>query len=259
MIRVFFFIILLLATPGYAVESPITYSRGNILITTATSPHLFDAEIRDAENAARSPGWFNYAVPEAKKAAMLTHARPVVARVSSADGFAAVDVLFVDKYGAIRQIAPNLVPAELAEPISSEAPMLAVIYLKAGTVAALNIQPNDSVSHAIFAKKPVVITEAAPVAPALAGSAPLPWKTETTTPPETKDLPETGDLMVASPPEPPTTASNRRPVNTAPPEPPVKFDGPTPQQEMDAARKREVLVERVLRQPVQEVMPKAAP
>jgi uncharacterized membrane protein (UPF0127 family) len=275
----------LLPLPALAVESPITYARGDILIEGKGTPLMFNAEIRDAENAARSPGWFNYAVPDAKKAAMLTHVRPAIARVTSADGYAPVDVLFVDMYGNIREIMPSIVPAELTEPIASREPVLAVIYLKSGTVASANIRPGDHVSHAIFAKKPVILTEEN--TPAEAPTAALP---DAATPPvasatdgasitaifptdATKPLvpagKKTGELMVFAPPSTvPVTSDKPAIAATAPvgnPQPAGAAQaaapsttppaGPTPEQEKEAMEKRDILVERVLRQPSQQINP----
>lgn len=250
---------------AFAVESPITFARGDILIETKSQPLLFNAEIRDAENAARSPGWYNYAVPDAKKAAMLTHIRPSIARVTTADGFAPVDILFVDTYGIIRQIMPSLVPAELSEPVSSTEPVLAVIYLKSGTALKAGIQPGNHVSHAIFAKKPVVLTEEN--TPAIPAATPPATDTSQASPitalfpsdPAKPLVPagkKTGDLMVLSPTAPAPVQSATPPVKAlTPPAAPVNQIGPTPEQEKEAAAKRDLLVERVLRNPSQQIAP----
>lgn len=68
-----------------------------------------------------------------------------------------VDVLFVLDDGVIERIAPELVLPELAEPLTSDKPIRAFIFLKDGMVKQSDIRPGDSVEGAVFKTRPVIL------------------------------------------------------------------------------------------------------
>lgn len=63
-----------------------------------------------------------------------------------------LDILFVNADGKVHHIAENTKPLSL-DTISSEGNVLAVIELKAGTTARLNIRPGAQVIHPAFSPK----------------------------------------------------------------------------------------------------------
>lgn len=60
-----------------------------------------------------------------------------------------LDIIFIDKFGVIRNIATDTVPLSLT-PIPSNGPVLGVLELNAGTSMALHIKPGDIVLNRIF-------------------------------------------------------------------------------------------------------------
>ncbi len=67
-----------------------------------------------------------------------------------------VDILTINRQGLIEEILPNIVPANLDSQAAVDSPVLAVMYLKAGTVDKENIKPKDRVKHTIFSPAPEI-------------------------------------------------------------------------------------------------------
>ncbi len=82
---------------------------------------------------------------------------PEVASLTSANLLAHVDVLFIMEDGLITKIAPDLSLPGLTEPIGSEKPLHAFLFLKAGTAKASDIKPGDHVASSMFRAHPVVL------------------------------------------------------------------------------------------------------
>lgn len=120
-------------------------------------PLAFTAEVREGRAASQMPGWFSFASLREGQAALLLYADPVIAEIGASSDYAPVDVLFLNIYGEIMQIAPKLIPAELESPIRAGEPVTAVMYLKGGSTEALGIAPGDRVEHTAFKKRPVVV------------------------------------------------------------------------------------------------------
>lgn len=188
-----FLIVIFCAVSAHAAEAPLFYSRTTLVIRIKSPPEgasptaAIDTELRDAQTAARTPGWYNFATLKEYKGALAAYAEPTDVIINKANEFAPVDVLFLDAYGIIAQIAPNLIPAELQEPVESVAPVLAMLYLKGGSCTKLGIKPGDTVQHKMFRKKPEVLTAptAQPPQPALA-PAPAPVMPVSQNPPMEK-------------------------------------------------------------------------
>lgn len=181
--------LLLPCLPAAAEQAALMYMHSTLLIrmkspADTTAPNAaFNAEIRDAISIARTPDWYNFATLADGHASVQAYPAPSAVTIRASNEFAPVDILMVDAYGAVTQILPAIVPAELAEPIVAQQPALAVIYLKGGTVTRFNIQPGDQVEHGMFRKKPQVLTaqpapppvSEAPVPAAPPPPLPLPW------------------------------------------------------------------------------------
>ena len=71
--------------------------------------------------------------------------------------FSAVDILYMASDGKIVQIVPSIVPSEIAEPITTSKPVIAMLLLQAGECEKLDILPGDRVEHALFKAKPKVL------------------------------------------------------------------------------------------------------
>ncbi len=67
------------------------------------------------------------------------------------------DVLFINHTGKIHAIVPDLVLGELTDPLEITGRIKAVLYLKAGTVKAMDIKPGDRVEHALFKPSPLIL------------------------------------------------------------------------------------------------------
>jgi uncharacterized membrane protein (UPF0127 family) len=112
-----------------------------------------NAEVTDpswiiAQNNLRDDYGILYLYPEA-----------VQAKIEKSDNKNAYDILFVDSYGTIHAIAKNIVPAFLIEPLESNRPTKALLYLNSGVATALDIQLQDTVKHTLFPKKPDMVSE----------------------------------------------------------------------------------------------------
>ena len=68
-----------------------------------------------------------------------------------------LDILFVNEQGAILQIMPEVILADLHKEVYANKPVKALIYLNGGEVKAHGIQPGWVVSHALFQPDPTVM------------------------------------------------------------------------------------------------------
>lgn len=150
---------------AHAAPLSLLYSRSPVVVELQKPPKpdapaavALDVELRDAQSAAGSPDWFNFTAPGAYKGVMAVYGAPHPLTIYASNNYAPVDMLFVDEYGAIVQIAPGIVPAELKDPIVCETPVLALLYLNGGAAASFGIQPGDTLTHTLFKKKPAVLT-----------------------------------------------------------------------------------------------------
>lgn len=82
---------------------------------------------------------------------------PAQAQLKSSNLLGKVDVLFVKEDGIIDKIAPDLSLPELTEPLDSDKPIHAFIFLKDGAAQAADIRPGDSVEGSVFKAPPVVL------------------------------------------------------------------------------------------------------
>ena len=96
--------------------------------------------------------------PFTDKEGMMMMVDPVqIAELKSSNLFGKIDVLFVSEDGVISKIAPNLTLSELAEPVSSEKPIKAFIFLKNDMARISDIKPNDIIENPIFKSHPIIL------------------------------------------------------------------------------------------------------
>lgn len=68
-----------------------------------------------------------------------------------------VDVLFVLEDGIIEKIAPELSLRDLAEPLTSEKPIHALVFLGSGMAQSSDIKPGDRIDAAFFKTHPIIL------------------------------------------------------------------------------------------------------
>ena len=136
-----------------------------------------DVEIRDAALLYNQSGWYNLSSPSDTQGVFMVFSAPTMAPISASAQYAPLDVLMIDKEGAIKQIAPKLMLTELTEDIYPKEPVLAFLFMRGGACAKHSIQPGDHVEYKIFKKPPAVLS--IPTTPA---TAPQPVATPLPTP-----------------------------------------------------------------------------
>jgi uncharacterized membrane protein (UPF0127 family) len=82
---------------------------------------------------------------------------PQQASLNAARLLAKVDVFFINEDGIITKIAPDLALSTLDEPINSDNPLHAFLFLKAGMSKTNDIKPGDRVESSFFKKHPIVL------------------------------------------------------------------------------------------------------
>lgn len=92
-----------------------------------------------------------------KEGMMMLVDPPASAALKSANLLGNIDILFVLEDGTIEKIAPNLALNELVEPLTSEKPVRAFIFLKAGQAQASDIRPGDRIDNPLFKNHPVIL------------------------------------------------------------------------------------------------------
>ena len=92
-----------------------------------------------------------------KEGMMMLVEPPAPAALKSANLIGKIDILFILEDGIIEKIAPNLALNELGEPLTSEKPVRAFVFLKAGQAQASDIRPGDRVDNPWFRTHPVIL------------------------------------------------------------------------------------------------------
>jgi uncharacterized membrane protein (UPF0127 family) len=118
------------------------------VIVTATGRHLFHVEV--ATTPAQMERGLMFRKHLAADGGMLFEfGSPTVARMWMHDTLIPLDMLFVDGKGRIVNIAERAHPLSDAV-IAAAAPVRAVVELKGGTAARLDIKPGDRVLSRFF-------------------------------------------------------------------------------------------------------------
>lgn len=81
---------------------------------------------------------------------------PSIVSVPVMKVYTPVDVLFVVDDGAIAQIMPSVVLADIQQNLQARVPIKAFLFLKSGEAAARDIRPHDIVAGTMFAAAPNV-------------------------------------------------------------------------------------------------------
>ncbi len=88
---------------------------------------------------------------------MLAFGAPTIAPLPMFRVQQATDVLFVDDTGLILQIYPGHIPMDVTREIYADKPIKALLYVKAGLVAARDIRPKDRVQSRVFTPPPPIL------------------------------------------------------------------------------------------------------
>lgn len=117
-------------------------------IKSADATHEFTVEIaNDSEEI--SYGLMHRESLDSDKGMLFDFGQPREAAMYMKNTLIPLDMLFLTSDGRVEMIARNTVPGSLRT-ISPGMPVKGVLELNAGTAAALNIQPGDTVVHPIF-------------------------------------------------------------------------------------------------------------
>lgn len=92
-----------------------------------------------------------------KEGMMIPLEIPATITLQSSSLFGKTDILFVLEDGLIDSIAPEISLRDLTEPLASNKPVRAVIFLKSGMVRSSDIRPGDRVVADIFKHHPVIL------------------------------------------------------------------------------------------------------
>ncbi len=125
--------------------------------TTPRATHIFNVEIRPEQAFIQNAGMFTQPVLDGKHGIMAVLDQPGLVPVIGDNIYTAFDILFVNAYGKIVQIAPEVNLSELYGEITPKEPVRAFIYLQAGICKKLDIRPGDIVAHETFRKSPTII------------------------------------------------------------------------------------------------------
>lgn len=122
----------------------------------AFTQHRFNVEVRP-EDALKLDYIHALTALRADSGVMIAFSAPTIAPLPYFRIQQATDVLFISNEGVVLQIYPGHVPIQITQEIYAERPIKALLYLKAGTVQARNIRPQDVVQSRTFSPPPPLL------------------------------------------------------------------------------------------------------
>jgi uncharacterized membrane protein (UPF0127 family) len=127
-------------------------------IVTSKRQHQFYITINNAQ--ALEADWIvDMAEIHDDYGVMYVFSTPNPASIPPSESEQAYDILFLNGYGQIITIAESIEAAKLAEPITVERPVKALMYLEAGTAKRRGISVSDRVIHPLFPEPPSILTD----------------------------------------------------------------------------------------------------
>jgi hypothetical protein len=157
------------SSPVKAQVSPLIFARETIRIESPTpaankpqptkQPHAslsFDVEVRP-EDALRLEYIHTLNELTNSSGVMVAFTAPGIVSLPAWRVPTPVDALFVMDNGTVAEILPNVVLADMTQEIASRSPIKAFLFLKAGSVKTLGIQPKDIVYSSKFTPAPPVM------------------------------------------------------------------------------------------------------
>ena len=164
----FVFLALCLASPALAQVTPLVFEREAIRIESPApkasdkeakpghTPLSFNTEIRP-EDALRLEYIHMLNNLTDTSAVMIAFTAPSIVALPPFKVPTPVDALFVMDDGTVAQILPGVVLENMSQEIVAHAPVKAFLFLKAGTVAKMQIRPRDLVIGKRFTPAPPVM------------------------------------------------------------------------------------------------------
>lgn len=163
------FFLLIASCAAFAQDDPLVFRRDVITIYPGTQPSNLMGEQADETGAveleveirpmqAFEVNWMHMLSQVASQYSsliMLPYPYPDV--IDRRPFFQPVDILSIDEEGFIVQIVPQVVLAELREPLYTDEPVLARLIMAGGGAQALGIKPGDKVEHPFFTPSPEVL------------------------------------------------------------------------------------------------------
>lgn len=138
------------------IESPAGAPAADGKPRATHAPLTFDVEVRP-EDALRLEYIHTLNALADNSGVVIAFAAPTIVSLPALKVPTPVDTLFVAENGMIIQILPNTVLADLTQEIVAHKPIKAFVFLKAGTVKAQEIKPQDIIRGSTFSAAPPVM------------------------------------------------------------------------------------------------------
>lgn len=124
-----------LPTTRLAIETSL--GRFDFVVEIADTPSTWQRGLQQRRQLAADAGMlFNFHQPR-------------VTSMWMKDTVISLDMIFIDEWGAVVNVAERTLPLSTSA-ISSNGPVMAVLEVNAGTAARLGIRPGDRVRHPMF-------------------------------------------------------------------------------------------------------------
>jgi uncharacterized membrane protein (UPF0127 family) len=130
-------------TPARPQDPFPSLAQAEVRAVTATGTHRFKVWIA-ADDASRTRGLMFIRELAPDRGMLFVFEFPQEAAFWMKDTYLALDLVFIDAAGVVRNIAPDARPFSLA-PIESDGPVIAVLELNAGTARRIGLAPGDRI------------------------------------------------------------------------------------------------------------------
>jgi uncharacterized protein len=138
----------LVAARAEAAPASLTFEESPLTIDAAHERFEFQVEMAVSPEQ-RSQGLMFRESLEEDRGMLFDFGKPQRASMWMRNTYVPLDMLFIDEYGRITQIAENTQPLSDAV-VASREPVRAVLELRGGISAKLGIKPGDRVIHRLF-------------------------------------------------------------------------------------------------------------
>jgi hypothetical protein len=161
-------VLLLCAPVAHAQAASVIFEQANIRIESAAPrttdktpkpthpPLLYDVEVRP-EDAMRLEYIHTLNTLTDSTGVMIAFTAPSMVALPTMKVYTPVDALFVADTGVIVQILPDVTLGDLTQEVLAHEPVKAFLFLKAGTVVAKGIHPQDVITGPMFTPAPPVM------------------------------------------------------------------------------------------------------
>lgn len=120
---------------------------------------MLNVDIRGSSALYQQEGWIDLSGLSLNQGMLFIFDQPSNAYVPGIQHYKPLDVVWINAEGRITQIAPNLLLAELQEPLTSKGKSKALLLLSGGACEQLSIYPNDRLlNENYFTPPPKILT-----------------------------------------------------------------------------------------------------